>query len=95
MVKLMCLEPANLCGFDKFKGKLAKGYDADFCIWNPEEEFTVTTGMIEFRNKANPYLGLTLKGCVYATVVNGLIAYDRNALKRFSFVGNLIERRNT
>lgn len=53
LIRLMCEEPAKLCGFNEQKGKLAKGYDADLCIWDPSDVFTVTPDMIHFRNKAN------------------------------------------
>lgn len=71
MHRLMCAEPAKLCGLQHVKGKIAKGFDADFCVWNPDAEFVVTTDIVQFQNKVNPYLGKQLKGQVYATFVRG------------------------
>lgn len=51
LIRLMCEEPAKLVGLDHRKGKIAVGYDADFCVWDPEEEFTVSPDIIEFQNK--------------------------------------------
>lgn len=70
--------PAKLCCLDQNKGKLQIGYDADFCIWDPEEEWTVTKDETLFKNKISPYFGKVLKGRVYATVVRGFFVYDVN-----------------
>lgn len=77
MINLMCTQPAKLCGLDQYKGKIAVGYDADFCIWNPEDSFSVTDDIIHFQHKANPYMGRTLKGVVHATYVRGNNVYQR------------------
>ncbi|XP_031639295.1 probable allantoinase 1 isoform X4 [Contarinia nasturtii] len=90
LLRLMCEEPAKLCKFNDRKGKLAKGYDADLCIWNPEAEFTVTPDIIHFRNKSNPYMGKRLKGLVHATIVRGQFAYKRTTGEIFNFVGRLL-----
>ncbi|XP_062140526.1 LOW QUALITY PROTEIN: allantoinase [Drosophila sulfurigaster albostrigata] len=76
--RLMCWEPAKLCGLEKFKGRIAEGYDADFCIWNPDEEFTVSQDAMHAANKsASPYAGQRLRGVVHATVVRGLHVYQQ------------------
>lgn len=67
----MCTAPAELCGLSEFKGRIAVGYDADFCVWNPNAEFTVSPDIIQFQNKANPYMGTKLRGLVYATILRG------------------------
>lgn len=87
----MCVEPAKLCGFNAQKGKLAKNYDADLCIWDPEAKFTVTPDLIHFRNKANPYMDKQLKGTVHATIVRGQFAYKRSTNEAFNFVGRLLK----
>lgn len=51
VVRLLSEEPAKLVGLDHRKGKIAIGYDADFCVWNPDEEVTVTPDIIQFKNK--------------------------------------------
>lgn len=94
MIRLMCEEPAKLCGYENRKGKLEKGFDGDLCIWDPNTEFTITSDIIHFRNKANPYMGNKLKGCVHATVVSGKFAYKKSEENPFNFVGSLlIDRR--
>ncbi|KAH8303876.1 hypothetical protein KR018_002122 [Drosophila ironensis] len=75
--RLMCLEPALLCGLSGFKGRIAEGYDADFCVWCPEEEFTVGPELLYTATKATPYTGRRLRGVVHATVVRGLHVYQQ------------------
>lgn len=70
--------PAKLCGFEQNKGKIQAGYDADFCIWDPDEEWTVTKEETLFKNKICPYYGMTLRGRVYATVMRGYFVFDVN-----------------
>ena len=49
--RVMCESQANMCGIQNFKGKIEEGFDADFCVWDPEEEFLVSPEIIQFRNK--------------------------------------------
>ncbi|KAL5275574.1 hypothetical protein ACFFRR_001444 [Megaselia abdita] len=74
--RLLCANPAKLCGIDSFKGKIKEDYDADFCIWDPEVEFKVTPDINHSQNKPNPYMDMTLYGRVHATVVRGLHVYQ-------------------
>lgn len=76
--RLMCWQPAQLCGLSGFKGRIAEGYDADFCIWSPEEEFTVSPEQLHAAHKpTTPYAGQRLRGVVHATVVRGLHVYQQ------------------
>ncbi|XP_017041922.1 allantoinase [Drosophila ficusphila] len=75
--RLMCQEPANLCGLSASKGRIAEGFDADFCVWSPEEEFTVGPELLFTATKATPYTGRRLRGVVHATVVRGLHVYQQ------------------
>ncbi|XP_011178897.1 allantoinase [Zeugodacus cucurbitae] len=75
--RLMCQNPAVLCGLSSFKSKIEEGYDADFCIWDPEEEFSVSADMLFSTNKATPYMDQRLRGVVHATVVRGLHVYQQ------------------
>lgn len=74
--KMMCEKPAVLCGLEKSKGKIAEGYDADFCVWDPDAEFQVNAEMLYSTNKPTPYLNQRLRGVVHATVVRGLHVYQ-------------------
>jgi allantoinase len=73
----LCMAPARLVGWEGRKGAIAKGYDADFVIWNPDEEFTVAGSMIEHRHRLTPYDGERLQGVVATTFLRGTKVYDR------------------
>jgi allantoinase len=73
----LCRAPAELVGWGKRKGVIAEGYDADFVIWNPDEEFAVNANAIEHRHKLTPYSGERLRGVVEQTFLRGEKIYDR------------------
>lgn len=75
LVRLLCTEPAKMCGLDSVKGRLEVGYDGDVCVWDPEDTFTVTRDIIEFQNKANPYMDRKLRGVVHASFIRGYPVY--------------------
>lgn len=93
LVRLLCYEPAKLCGIDKQKSRIAEGYDADFCVWDPDSEFTVTPDIIHFQNKANPYMGRKLKGLVHATILRGHVIYRDNEKFKNQPLGNLLMKK--
>lgn len=88
--RFLSYHPAKLCGLDKNKGRIQVGYDADFCIWDPDEEWTVTKDETLFKNKICPYYGKVLKGRVYATVIRGYFIYDINNPRFDDPVGNVL-----
>jgi len=67
--------PAELAGVQDRKGRIARGFDADLVVWDPEEPFEITAGMIEHRHSLTPYLGETLHGRVAETYVRGECVY--------------------
>jgi allantoinase len=67
--------PARLCGLDR-KGKIEAGCDADFCVWDPNDEWDVVGAELEHRHKLTPYEGERLRGRVKRTYVRGQLVYD-------------------
>ncbi|MFH0907524.1 MAG: allantoinase AllB [bacterium] len=63
--------PARLAGLDKRKGAIAKGYDADLVVFEPDATFKVETGNLYHRHKITPYEGRTLYGVVERTYLRG------------------------
>jgi allantoinase len=67
----MSAAPARLAGLTG-KGQIAVGYDADFCVFAPEESFVVDPGQLHHRHpRTTPYLGRELYGVVRATILRG------------------------
>ena len=79
MAKWLCEKPAHLPSL-KSKGKIEKGFDADFVIWDENESFTVSEEMILHRHKSTPYLGEKLSGVVEQTYLSGEKVYDRGEM---------------
>ncbi len=63
--------PARLAGCDSRKGRIAKDFDADFVVFEPEGEFIVTEDHLHYRHRLSPYLGEKLRGVVKATYLRG------------------------
>ena len=70
MAKWLCEKPALLPHLMS-KGYIAKGKDADFVVWSPEQLFSVTENIIYHKHKITPYLNEELYGVVEQTWLCG------------------------
>jgi allantoinase len=57
------------------KGAILPGYHADLAIVDPGATWTVTPATVRTRHQASPYLGMTLRGRVVATLVRGRVVF--------------------
>jgi allantoinase len=76
IARWMAEGPARLAGCDKFKGRIAPGYDADFVVFDSDAEFTLTEEHLHHRYPLSPYLGETLRGEVRATYLRGRAVFE-------------------
>lgn len=76
VTRWLCANPARQVSFDKRKGAIAIGRDADLVIWNPDAQFTVTPSALHHRHKLTPYAGEVLYGVVQQTFLRGRKIYD-------------------
>jgi allantoinase len=74
----MAMMPAKLAGLRR-KGRIAKGYDADFCVFDPDARFVVENEAMAFKNKITPYAGKELFGVVRSTWLRGEQVYKRGS----------------
>jgi allantoinase len=71
IVHWMAERPACLAGCQERKGRLAVGFDADFVVFNPEEDWSVNEAQLYYRHPISPYLGERLTGKVLMTFLRG------------------------
>jgi allantoinase len=71
LARWMSERPAEFAGFRASKGRVARGFDADFVVWDPDRSFTVTPQSLFFRHPVSPYLGRELFGAVRETWLRG------------------------
>ena len=80
LVRWMCEGPARLAGLQHRKGRLAPGFDADLCVWQPETRFVASGASVRHKHKLTPYEGDDLLGSVMATFLRGERVYDRGGI---------------
>ena len=66
----MAERPARLAGLST-KGQIRPGFDADFAIFAPDEEFVVDPAALHHRHPVTPYVGKALTGVVRQTLLRG------------------------
>ncbi len=76
LCKWMSENPARFLQLEKSKGKIDNGYDADLVIWKPEKNTNMER--IYHRHPTTPYAGMSLKGDIQHTIVNGKIVFSSN-----------------
>jgi allantoinase len=76
IARWMAEEPAKLAGFQKRKGKIEAGHDADFVVFDPEAEFVLGVERLHYRHRVSPYLGEKLAGIVRETYVRGQCVFS-------------------
>ncbi|MDT0185295.1 allantoinase AllB [Microbacterium sp. ARD31] len=70
VVRWMATAPARRVGLAG-KGAIAVGHDADFCVFAPDEQWTVDAARLHHRNPVSPYAGQRLTGVVRETWLRG------------------------
>jgi allantoinase len=76
VVRWMTEKPAQLAGCAANKGRIAAGWDADFIVFDPEAEFTVTTNRLHHRHAISPYIGERLRGVVNRCYLRGQMIFQ-------------------
>lgn len=76
LAQWLSANPARITGLSHRKGRIAAGCDADLCVWDPDEQWTVRGAELEHRHKITPYEGEQLHGRVKRTWLRGQLVYD-------------------
>lgn len=72
-VALTSTNPAKLYGLYPKKGSIMIGADADFAIWDPDREVTITQSALHHGSDYTPYEGMEVKGWPVATILRGRV----------------------
>lgn len=75
IARWMAEQPSQLAGCAQQKGKLAPGCDADFAVFDPDAEFTVTADRLYQGQAVSPYIGERLRGMVKRTYLRGKVVF--------------------
>jgi dihydroorotase len=67
-------EPARILGVEA--GHLSPGADADLCIFDPAQYWSVEAAALRSQGKNTPFLGMELEGRVKYTLVGGNIVHE-------------------
>lgn len=71
VARWMAQGPARLAGCQESKGCLATGLDADFVVFDPKADWSVSEAQLYYRHAVSPYLGKSLTGKVLMTFLRG------------------------
>ena len=68
----MSWRPAEIVGIDDVhSGKIEVGAIANVCVFDPQEEWTISGSAMASKSRNTPYEGRTVRGKVRHTIVAG------------------------
>ncbi|MBC6464133.1 allantoinase AllB [Actinomadura alba] len=70
VTRWMAERPAEIAGV-RGKGRIAAGFDADFCVFAPDAVQVIDPAALHHRNPVTPYAGAALSGAVRGTWLRG------------------------
>jgi allantoinase len=70
VARWMCQAPARQTGL-RHKGRIEIGYDADLCVFAPDDAFVVDVERLHHKNAITPYSGRPLAGTVRSALLRG------------------------
>lgn len=76
LIDLLARNPARIYGIDRRKGDIRVGLDADFVIWNPDEETVITAQHQHGNADWSPYEGWPISGALAYTIRRGEVLVD-------------------
>lgn len=91
IAKLMSERPAEIFSVYGQKGRIAEGFDADFTIIDPEEEWEITNEALRYKHQISAFTGQKGKGKPICTIVRGKIVSENDQILLHSH-GKLIKK---
>lgn len=86
MVQLCCVATAKQVGLSHRKGALKAGMDADICVFDDTEEWTLQTHGMLWKNRCSPWEGHQFQGRVKETWLRGQKIFEHGG-KYNGFIG--------
>jgi dihydroorotase len=74
LLKKLTCNPSKILKIKK--GRIAKNYDADLCIFDLNKKWSLSTGDIKSKSHNTPFLNHKFLGKNYITIVSGKIVYQ-------------------
>jgi dihydropyrimidinase len=91
-VEVSSTNAAKIFGMFPKKGTIAVGSDADLCIWNPNEEHTISASTHHMNVDYSGYEGWKVKGKVKKVFLRGKLVIDNNECKVDKGFGKFVKR---
>lgn len=91
-VALTSTNAAKLCGIHPRKGTIAIGSDADLAIWDPDLEWTATSGGMHDNMDYTPFEGFEITGKPVIVIAGGRVIVDGSELRAEAGDGRFLKR---
>ncbi len=85
LVEITATAPARFFGIERRKGALARGFDADFVVFDKDQTWTVRAEDLHNMNRYTPHEGQTFTGRVRSLYLRGERVFHRDRFGRESF----------
>ena len=85
LVEVTASAPARFFGIEGRKGRLARGFDADFVVFDRDQPWTVWAKDLHNMNRYTPHEGQTFPGRVRSLYLRGERVFHRDRAGRESF----------
>ena len=74
IIRRMSTNPADILHLPS--GRMSIGVPADLTIFDPDEEWVIDPYKFASKGRNTPFAGMTVKGRVKYTIVNGEVIYE-------------------
>ncbi|HND84852.1 MAG TPA: allantoinase AllB, partial [Pseudobdellovibrionaceae bacterium] len=96
LIRLMSDRTSQFVGLNDRKGSIAVGKDADFVVWDPQENDAIQANRILHRHKTSPYIGRQIQGRIKQVFLRGNSIFSSGEYIESEFLESeaLTSRRN-
>ncbi len=92
LVQVLAKRTAEVFGLADRKGDIRIGADADFVIWNPDEETAIAVENLHGKADWSPYEGMRIAGRVEYTILRGQVLVEQGEFVGERGKGELLRR---